>query len=116
MFHILTQFKVTDLDPIFSDGHALLSWSLAVKRLLNNLAHIHIQKKQQFKLFTMFVQMVRKDRNKFISNIDMQEVLLLHAKLDTVSVSTVNVNKITEDISQIFKYSSQQGNFFRTKI
>ena len=39
----------------------------------------------------------------------MQEVLFLHAKLDTVSVSTVNVNKITEDISKIFKYTSSEA-------
>ena len=32
-FTFLTQFEVIDLDPIFSDGHALLSWSLNVNSI-----------------------------------------------------------------------------------
>ena len=32
-FTFLTQFEVIDLDPIFSDGHALLSWFLNVNSI-----------------------------------------------------------------------------------
>ena len=31
-FEFLTQFEVIDLDPIFSDGHALLSWSFKTNK------------------------------------------------------------------------------------
>ena len=32
-FSFLTYFVVVQLDPVFSDGHALLSWSLNVNKL-----------------------------------------------------------------------------------
>lgn len=102
-FEFLTQFEVIDLDPIFSDGHALLSWSFKT----NKDSYPTQGTNQDATVYKC--RWSEKNADLFIQGIDMQEVQLLHEKLDTGSGTPDNIYGLTENISRIFKKASSQA-------
>ena len=101
-FTFLTQFEVIDLDPIFSDGHALLSWSLNV-----NSINCHTDDKNS-NCTNSRCKWSEKDRDTFVNNIDMQNVISLHEILDTISPSSEAIDTITDHITRIFNSAASE--------
>ena len=99
-FTFLTQFEVIELDPIFSDGHSLLSWSLNINLTTNDTNDKPAYYTNSRSKWS------EKDRDIFVSSIDMQQVLSLHETLDTISPSPEAMENITENIAQIFNNAS----------
>lgn len=102
-FTFLTQFEIIDLDPIFSDGHALLSWSLNV-----NLMPFHTNNKI-LNYTNSHCRWSEKDKNIFVSSIDMQEVVSLQEMLDTISPFPETLNIITDRIANIFNSAASKA-------
>ena len=101
-FTFLTQFEVIELEPIFSDGHCLLSWSLNINLTTddaNDKPANYTNSRSKWS---------EKDRDIFVSSIDLQEVLSLHETLDTISPSPEAMDKITDNIAQIFNNASSK--------
>ena len=102
-FPFLTQFEVIELDPIFSDGHSLLSWSLNINLTTNDTNDKPAYYTNSRSKWS------EKDRDIFVSSIDMQQVLSLHETLDTISPSPEAMENITENIAQIFNNASSKA-------
>ena len=99
-FRLFDTFEVIKLDPLFFDGHRLLSWSLNVKMENCNITNIN------YKNTPARCKWLEKNKAKFIDCIDMSEILLVHRKLDDLTPSNENMDSITNDISRIFNKAS----------
>lgn len=106
-FIFLTQFEVAELDSIFSDGHSLLSWSLNIKPINYDAND------KPTNCTSPQSKWSEKNRELFVSNIDMQDVLSLHESLDTISPSPEAMDKITDNIAHIFNMASSK--IFKSK-
>ena len=102
-FRFLTHFEVKELDPIFSDWHSLLSWSLNV-----NTPNHHISNTISNNI-PQRCKWLQNNKDKFIDSIDMDKVSLLHAKLDAFTPSNENLDNITEDLALIFNNASARA-------
>ena len=84
-FEILNEFEVVELDSIFSDGHALLSWSIACNLLMNKPTEITHN-------YTHNFQWSENSKDLFISNINMAEIIDLQERLEHAPTLNVEPN------------------------
>ena len=93
-----------ELDSIFSDGHALLSWSIACNLLMNKTTEI-------IHNYTHNFQWSENSKDLFISNINMTEIMNLQERLEHATTLNVepnqaslvdSLNEITDSIADIF--------------
>ena len=103
-FEILNDFEVVEPDSIFSDGHALLSWSIALNLLMNKTTEITHS-------YTHNFQWSENSKDLFISNINMAEIMDLQERLEHAPTLNVepnqasladSLNEITDSIADIF--------------
>ena len=115
-FTFLKHFEVIELDSIFSDGHALLSWSLDVK---------HSTCDRQYptpNLTNPRIKWSESKRDMFVSHIDMQDVQSLHETLDTLIPSNKSLDEISHTLAKIFNsaasrtFNSTKPQFFKRKF
>ena len=104
-FEILNDFEVIELDSVFSDGHALLEWSIKCNNPINNVAP-----KSDFEPKFIWSE---SSKNNFIDNIDINEIRKLQAKLDNMqsqeiehNVAFGSINSITNGIGEISKQAA----------
>ena len=102
-FEILHDFEIVELDPVFSDGHSLLAWSVKCNNKMNNL------NSNESNVFLPKFKWSDSCQNDFTSSIDTTELQKLHSKLETIqpqqmdpAVTTKTINDITDSIAGIF--------------
>ena len=105
-FEILNDFEVIELDSVFSDGHALLEWSIKCNNPINDVAP-----KSVFEPKFIWSE---NSKNNFIDNIDQNEIRRLQAKLDNMqsqkvkhNVASGTINTITNGIGEILNRQHQ---------
>ena len=98
--HLLSDFEITELDNLFSDGHALLSFKLNIEQ---NISKLHATKQPTSVRVSKWNE---KDGHKFIENINVEKIRAIEHQLN---------QQITGDeIDQNFmdNISSQLSNIF----
>ena len=82
--NLITNFEIRDLDPLFSDGHALL--------LLN--VNLQLNKQAPFESRTDCTKPPKWDNTKksdFIQNIDQEQLIQINNMLDSFSIQNAKV-------------------------
>ncbi|MEW8548382.1 MAG: reverse transcriptase family protein, partial [Candidatus Thiodiazotropha sp.] len=99
-FSLISDFEVIEMDALFSDGHSLLSWSLKIpSQCLQNDQNIINFPSKCFKWSN-------DSKQSFIENINVENVLRICERLDSVEPSTENLNNILHEIAGIFQNSA----------
>ena len=96
-FSLLRNFNVLETDPIFSDGHSILSCTLSCAdlRLVDASGTDESQHKE--------ARWNEKIAHNFINHVDREEISSLLVTLDSESPSRNSINEVTEGISNIFQ-------------
>ena len=109
-FKILTDFKIEELDRIYSDGHYLLemnlSLNLADTTSINQTGHENIPDQKSQKSYRLDQQKLPQ----FNENLDAVKIQDLKTYLDTIDaeVTQVDMNEITNKLSQLFEESAEK--------
>ena len=89
VFNLLSTFEVTELDPLFSDGHCMLNWSL------NTIIRTTTQPQGNANLSHSPPIWSEKQKEYFVKSINLEKVTSLNEKLLNTTQTTANVNDIT---------------------
>lgn len=93
-FEIMNDFEVKILDPIFSDGHALLTWSI-------NCNTQPIFDKDNTDSFPRNFKWSKNAETDFCHSIDLNQLKSLHDQLDNIQKSHIQAPNIKQSINQI---------------
>ncbi|MEW8548531.1 MAG: reverse transcriptase family protein [Candidatus Thiodiazotropha sp.] len=103
-FKIFCEFEVMELDPIFSDGHSLLSWSLKIP--MNE--QVCKKPSSQNNTTNSFKWSLNAKEN-YIDSIDIQKVSDINNTLDLLDPSTDTLNKISNEVANIFMTAASKS-------
>ncbi|MCG8112934.1 MAG: reverse transcriptase domain-containing protein [Candidatus Thiodiazotropha taylori] len=106
-FSFIAGFEIIDLDPLFSDGHALISWSLHA----DNSKKFGNSDSQDECSHTNFTKFKWSDGTKqaFIEQFDLADVSDFKQNIDAMVPSLENVNASTKRISDMFDKAAKES-------
>ena len=99
----ISNFEIRDLDPLFSDGHALLSVtiSLNMRKQAPSESQIKVDKPPKWD---------ETRKNNFVENIDREQIIIIQYLLDNFSNNDakLQINNITNKIGELFINSAKK--------
>lgn len=106
-FEWFSEFEITELDALFSDGHSLISWSLQAGEI-EKYCNFGSSDKQNYNSSTKY-KWSDSAKQLFIEQFDMADVLHIKQSMDRMEPSSENINICANKISNIFKYAAQNS-------
>ena len=98
-FQYISEFEIIETDPLYSDGHSALYWSLTVPDL-TNFRKINHDYKQQYPKWQTDMS------TNFINNIDLIQLEEIKLQLNTNPQSQITIEHITNELQQLFEKSA----------
>ena len=98
---LISKFSIIETDPIFSDGHSIIAWSIDITPP---------QKYHFNKIIDEKPRINWKDdkANAFVANIDKMSVEKLLSDINVMEVNQQSVDSITDKIAHIYKVSANK--------
>ena len=109
-FKIMQDFEVVELDPIFSDGHAALVWSIQCNFTEQGNGN------QSTNNYPNKFKWSNESRDKFVNSIDANKLIYIHEQLESLQHNQINqpelansINGITDSIADIFSQAASNS-------
>ena len=100
-FEKISHFETIETDPIFSDGHNLLSWCISI-----NDKHINHSLRKDTTRSTIWIP---NSENDFVNNIDQNKLSDLCEQLNTYPQSQDTVDFISTELQSIFETAANKS-------
>ena len=104
-FAWLSDFEIIELDPIFSDGHSLISWSLGVQNTdISNTSNLNDYEQKRNTKY----KWTDTSKENFIKEIDLNEVSNIKENIDRIEPNYETINFYTNKIASLFDQTAQK--------
>lgn len=110
VFQVLNDFEIVELDSLFSDGHALITWAF------NCNMNSNTESGNNNDSFSRKFIWSENAKDLFLNSVDVDKLGGLHERLERINVERINtpelkqyVNQITSCIADIFMQAASQS-------